>query len=180
MRFLVVFACVIILVSSGEIKEQVKNVISQTKAEQSFETCMNEKNMTRSDWFSEDEIMTDAHTKPENAEKKNTNGCAITCILKKLDLMDESNNIMEAKVHSEINNEFSYSPLIAGKIHKIARNCMKEARPITEECDKGFTLYACICRAVHKLERHGDHEIETEENENNEHEENGETNNPQE
>lgn len=39
-------------------------------------------------------------------------------------------------------------------------------RNITEECEKGFALFACATKAAHKLQKHEEHErVETDENE---------------
>ncbi|XP_011875686.1 PREDICTED: uncharacterized protein LOC105566366 [Vollenhovia emeryi] len=77
----------------------------------------------------------------------------------------EGTNIKEGQIHTEISKMFDESPFM-GMVHKIARKCMKEARSITEECEKGFSLYACISRMVHKMQKHEEHEgrEETEEN----------------
>lgn len=41
--------------------------------------------------------------------------------------MDGSNNLKESKIHLEINNQYG-DGRIARKMHKIARDCMKEGK----------------------------------------------------
>lgn len=39
-------------------------------------------------------------------------------------------------------------------------------KDITEECEKGFTLFTCVVRAVHDLQNHEEHErVTTDKNE---------------
>ncbi|KAL6420054.1 hypothetical protein ACFW04_001144 [Cataglyphis niger] len=103
--------------------------------------------------------MTGVHTEPENEERTRKLGCTIVCILKKENLM-EGSNIKEGRVHAKINKEAGGSPY-EGKMHKIARNCMKEVKDITEECEKGFTLFSCLTRGTHKLQNHEEHQTTT-------------------
>ncbi|XP_070154991.1 odorant binding protein 2 [Polyergus mexicanus] len=148
--------------ADSEVKRQFKNAIRTV--EDNFDVCMTENNITRDDWYKEEEVMTGVHAEPENEERTRKLGCAIVCVLKKENLM-EGSNIKEGKVHAKINKEAAGSPK-EGQIHKVARDCMKEVRNITEECEKGFTLFTCVIKAAHKLQKHEEHKrIETDENE---------------
>ncbi|KAM0730563.1 Pheromone-binding protein Gp-9 [Formica fusca] len=166
MKLLVLCICVLGFATSNladsEIKRQFKNAVRTV--EDNFDVCMTENNITQVDWYKEEEIMTGVHAEPENEERTRKLGCAIVCVLKKENLM-EGSNIQEGKVHAKINREVAGYPGEA-QIHKVARDCMKEVRNITEECEKGFALFACATKAAHKLQKHEEHErVETDENE---------------
>ncbi|KAL6262708.1 hypothetical protein P5V15_005500 [Pogonomyrmex californicus] len=165
MKILLVYVCILVLASfsSADVKERIKNAIKTATPEEDIETCLTENDMTREDIYREDQILTDLHKQPENEERTRKNGCFFACLLKKFELMEDS-NIKELKVHQELDKELSDSDmqLIA---HKIARKCMKQVRSITQECEKCFDLYECIMRAMHKVEGHGEHESEETEEE---------------
>ncbi|XP_025262844.1 pheromone-binding protein Gp-9-like [Camponotus floridanus] len=157
MKIIVLCVCVLGFASSNliedEIKRQFKSAVSR---EDNFETCMTENNVTFDDWYREEQIMTDVHKKPENEEKTRNLGCTIACFLKKENLIEDS-KIKEGKVHAKINKIYDGSR-DEGKAHKIARDCMKEVKNITEECEKCFSLFTCAVRAVHKSQKHEEHE----------------------
>ncbi|XP_011633454.1 pheromone-binding protein Gp-9-like [Pogonomyrmex barbatus] len=148
MKILLVYVCILVLASfsSADVKERIKNAIKAATPEEDVETCMTENGVTREDIYREDQILTDLHKQPENEERTRKNGCFFACLLKKFDLMEDS-NIKESKVHQELDKE-----------------CLI-VRSITQECEKCFDLYECIMRAMHKVEGHGEHEIEETEEE---------------
>ncbi|XP_050449227.1 pheromone-binding protein Gp-9-like [Cataglyphis hispanica] len=166
MKLLVLCICVLGFATSdlanNEIKQQFKSAM--TEVEDDMVACMTENNVTESDWYRVEEIMTGVHTEPENEEKTRKLGCTVVCLLKKENLM-EGSNIKEERFHAKINKEAAGSPY-EGKMHKIARNCMKEVKDITEVCEKGFALFSCFVKATHKLQHHEEHEtITTDQNE---------------
>ncbi|XP_011706544.1 PREDICTED: pheromone-binding protein Gp-9-like [Wasmannia auropunctata] len=67
------------------IKEQLKN--GAQPIEEDFDTCLTENDLTRDDFYKEEDIMTNVHTKSENEEKTRKIGCWIACVLKKQNLV---------------------------------------------------------------------------------------------
>ncbi|XP_072759175.1 uncharacterized protein [Anoplolepis gracilipes] len=168
MKVLVLCICALLLgiVSSNlagdEIKRNLKSAVSTVRS--NFMTCMTENNVTEDEWYEEEEIMTDVHKESGNEERTRKLGCTVACVLKKENLMEDG-NIKEGKVHAKINRDYGNLSMV-GQIHKFARDCMKKARNITEECEKGFSLFDCLLRTVHKFEEHEEHEkTETRESE---------------
>ncbi|XP_012534943.1 pheromone-binding protein Gp-9 [Monomorium pharaonis] len=164
MKSFVLCTFVFILASSGstELKQQLKNAVGDIR--DSVLACTNEIGLlSPTEMYEEEEIMTNVHTESGNEERTRKNGCFIACILKKENLMDGT-NIKEAQVHLKL-DEYVRPGREQGIAHKIARRCMKEARSITEECEKGFSLYSCVLRSLHKVMKHEEHEKEETEEE---------------
>lgn len=160
MKSLVLCVCVLIIGSSSstELKEQIKSAVGSI--ENDADTCLTEHDLTREDFYNEREIMTNVHTEPENEEKTKKIGCFMACVLKKQNLM-EGSNFKEGQIHVKLGEMFQHDL----EIHKVVRKCMKEARSITQECEKCFSMYVCVARAAHKAQKHEEHdktEVETE------------------
>ncbi|XP_029175252.1 pheromone-binding protein Gp-9-like [Nylanderia fulva] len=159
----------IVVLAQSELKQQLKNAVTSNIQDEIL-TCLTENNLTVDNFYSEVQIMTGVHARSENEEKTRNHGCAIACVLKKSDLMENS-NIDERKLHVKINQELSHSPHQV-RVHKVARDCIKEVKNITEECEKCFSLFTCVIKTAHKLEKHEEHvRTATEGNEEAEHEE---------
>ncbi|XP_077278777.1 pheromone-binding protein Gp-9-like [Temnothorax americanus] len=161
MKSLVLCACVLILAfqssSSSELRNRLKSAV-RSSIQSDAEACLTENNMARDDFYTEENIMTNLHAKPENAERTGKNGCFVACILKKQNIM-EGTNINEAQVHVKINEMENDGPEQA-IAHKVARKCIKKAKNITQECEKGWSLYVCIAEAIHKIDQHDEHDLD--------------------
>ncbi|XP_071570225.1 pheromone-binding protein Gp-9-like [Temnothorax nylanderi] len=162
MKSLVLCACVLIFAfqssSSSELKNRLKSAVGSNIGNDA-EACLTENDMTRENLYREEEIMINSYAEPENAERTRKNGCWVACILKKQNLM-EGTNIKEAQVHAKLNEIMNDGPELA-VAHKVARKCIKKAKSIIQECEKGFSLYVCIAEAVHKLGEHDEHELDS-------------------
>ncbi|KYM88739.1 Pheromone-binding protein Gp-9 [Atta colombica] len=157
MRSLVLYACILIIApfSSIELKN-IKNLIETTRDD--IEACQIENNVTYADLYSPEDMITDLPTQLENEEKTRKIGCWIACILKRQNLMEDS-NIKEGQIHVRINIEYSDNPREAF-MHQIASKCMKQVRDITQECEKSFSLLVCIIKTTYEEQKHQQHEIE--------------------
>ncbi|XP_014485141.1 PREDICTED: pheromone-binding protein Gp-9-like [Dinoponera quadriceps] len=156
MKVLAFCACSLALASfssAGTTGERLKQALSN---EDSFDTCMSENNMTTLDFYTKSEIIDNEYAKPGNEEKRRQNGCTLECLLREEGLMVGS-EIKEHKVHAEISRKMDGNPKEA-KAHKIARDCIREVSGITQECEKGFSLFVCIVKATHKATKHDEHE----------------------
>ncbi|XP_071570222.1 pheromone-binding protein Gp-9-like [Temnothorax nylanderi] len=165
MKSLVLCACVLIIAfqssSSSELKNRLKSAIESNIANYA-EACLTENDMTGVDRYTEEDIMTNLHAKPENAERTRKNGCMILCVLKKQNLM-EGTNIKEAQVHAKINetlNDPSDHGPVRAEAHRIARKCIKKVESIAQECEKSFSWYVCVVEAIDKLGQHDEHELD--------------------
>ncbi|KAL0130156.1 hypothetical protein PUN28_002040 [Cardiocondyla obscurior] len=171
MKVLLLCTCILIASStSSKLRQHLKNAVQTV--DNDARACLAENNMTHGEMFDEADIMTNLHTEPGNEERTRKNGCVIACLLKKQELMEDS-NIKESKIHSLINKEFPDE--LVGIAHKIARKCLKQVKSITDECEKGFSLYACVARAVHKVADHEEHTRKESEEEEEEEEEGPQT-----
>ncbi|XP_071570226.1 pheromone-binding protein Gp-9-like [Temnothorax nylanderi] len=152
MKSLVLCACVLIIAfqssSSSELKNQLKSAVGSNIANYAA-ACLTENDVTGDDRYTEEDIMTNLHAKPENAERTRKNGCVIACVIKKQNLM-EGTNIKEAQVHAKINETMNDGPARA-EAHRITGKCMEKVRSIAQECEKSFSLYVCIAEAIDKL-----------------------------
>ncbi|XP_011875687.1 PREDICTED: pheromone-binding protein Gp-9-like [Vollenhovia emeryi] len=164
MKGLVLCVCVLIIASSAELK-QPKNVTEILEA--SLETCATELTVDKRDLYREEDIMNNLHTQPGNEERTRKNGCFLACLLKKQNLM-EGTDIKESEVEEKITELFEDNPFQT-LAQTITRKCLKQARSDAEECEKGFTLFACAARILHSVQHHAEHtreeteaEIETE------------------
>ncbi|XP_077259329.1 pheromone-binding protein Gp-9-like [Temnothorax americanus] len=162
MKSLVLCACVLILAfqssSSSELKNRLKSAVG-SNVNNDLEACLTENDMTKNDAYDEEEIMNNLHAKPENAERTKKNGCWVACIFKKQNLM-EGANINEVQVHAKLNEIMNDGPELA-IAHKVARKCIKKAKSITQECEKGWSLNVCIAEAIHKIGQHDEHELDS-------------------
>ncbi|XP_039314759.1 uncharacterized protein LOC105194501 [Solenopsis invicta] len=70
----------------------------------------------------------------------------MACFLKKQNLM-EGTNIKEDEVIARL-NEVVVTDDVEKKLRTIVRKCIKEKKDITQECDKCFSIYVCIIKAV--------------------------------
>ncbi|XP_011687770.1 PREDICTED: pheromone-binding protein Gp-9-like [Wasmannia auropunctata] len=95
------------------------------------------------------------HEREETEEKPEPEKEDIVLVLRPL-WMEESGSIKEGQFHAKLSELFGDSP-VQVIAHKIARKCLKEVRGITQECEKCFSMYACVMRAVHKAQKHKDH-----------------------
>ncbi|XP_018313506.1 uncharacterized protein [Mycetomoellerius zeteki] len=157
MKSLVLYACILIIAPSSSIEpKKLKNVIETI--EDDIEACRIENNVTEVDVYKPQDMMTDLPTQIENEERTRRIGCWIACVLKRQDLMENS-NIKEAQIHVRINVEYGGS-LEEVIFHEIARKCMKQVRNITQECEKSFSLLVCVIKSVSKEQKHQELEIE--------------------
>ncbi|XP_072759314.1 uncharacterized protein [Anoplolepis gracilipes] len=151
MKILVFFICALGLALSNladdEIKEEFRGAVSTIQS--NLAICMIENNV------SEEEILTGVDKESGNEERRRKLGCTYACVLKRENLMEDS-NIKEREVHAKINTNYGPS-LIMPEVHEVARNCVKEVRNITEECEKGFSLLSCLIKEEDKSEEQEEH-----------------------
>ncbi|XP_011068667.1 PREDICTED: pheromone-binding protein Gp-9-like [Acromyrmex echinatior] len=158
MKSFVLYACILIIAfqpSSSIQLKKVKNIIETTGDD--IEACQIENNVTDADVYTPQDMITDLPTQPENEEKTRRMGCWIACVLKRQNLMENS-NIKEAQVHVRINVEHA-DDTDQDTFHQIARKCMKQVRNITQECEKSFSLLACVVKTAYEEQIHQQHKI---------------------
>ncbi|KAG5340021.1 PBGP9 protein, partial [Acromyrmex charruanus] len=158
MKSLVLYACILIIAfqpSSSVKLKKVKNIIETTGDD--IEACQIENNVTYVDAYSPQDMITDLPSQPENEEKTRRMGCWIACVLKRQNLMENS-NIKEAQVHVRINVEHA-DDIDQDIYHQIARKCMKQVRNITQECEKSFSLLACVIKTTYEEQMYQQHKI---------------------
>ncbi|XP_011875689.1 PREDICTED: pheromone-binding protein Gp-9-like [Vollenhovia emeryi] len=163
MKGLVLCVCVLILAScSSTFLKQARSKVHD-KIENDIETCSAEVDVSLDEFIDERDIMADVHTEPENLGRTRKSGCLIACVMKKMNLM-EGTDIKESQVHAKI-DEMLTSEADSDKVHTAMSKCMREARIITDECEKCFSIYACVSRIAHKEQKHKDHGMITPESE---------------
>ncbi|XP_018399322.1 PREDICTED: uncharacterized protein LOC108777034 isoform X2 [Cyphomyrmex costatus] len=157
MKSFLLYACFLIIAPSNLIEvKKFKHVIETLHDD--IEACMIENNVTETDNYNLEDFANDVHTQPENEERTRRLGCWVACVLKRQNLMEDS-NIKEPQIHVRINLEYGDIPDEA-IIHEIARKCMKQVRNVTQECKKSISLIACGAKAVYEEQRHRQLEIE--------------------
>uniref|UniRef100_A0A348G654 Pheromone-binding protein Gp-9 n=1 Tax=Odontomachus monticola TaxID=613454 RepID=A0A348G654_ODOMO len=159
MKVLAFCTCVLALIcfSSAETTgERLKQAFSLEQ--DNFDNCLTANNMTAQDLYTDVNIVNGEHEGAENEERRKKNGCTLECLLKAEGLMVGS-DIKEGKVHAQISRTMNGNSM-EGKAHKLARDCIREVKNITEECEKGFSLIVCLAKGGYKARNHGEHERE--------------------
>ncbi|XP_032672319.1 pheromone-binding protein Gp-9-like [Odontomachus brunneus] len=161
MKVLAFCACVLALVCFSSAETTGQRLKQALSLESNFDNCLEENDITQEDLYTEPNIINEEYKQAGNEERKRKNGCVFECIMKKEGLMVGS-DIKEGKVHEQINRQMANNPNV-GKVHKMARDCMREVKNISDvECEKGFSLLVCLMKAAHKEKNHGEHEHEHE------------------
>ncbi|XP_039307006.1 pheromone-binding protein Gp-9 [Solenopsis invicta] len=153
MKGFILWVCVFIFASSSSSKlKEEKHINTNVRAIQDeIKPCLSEIGIAYEALYPPAEIIANVHTQPANKERTKNHGCFMACVLKKQNLI-EGTNIKEAQLYSRLHEILDEE--LDGPGHQIIRKCMEEVRNMTQECEKGFSLYVCIVKeaAAHEEE----------------------------
>ncbi|KAM0730562.1 Pheromone-binding protein Gp-9 [Formica fusca] len=111
--------------------------------------CLSQVNLTREEAYNVDNILNNVHEQPEMKEKRRKHGCAIECILKKMNWM-EGTELKEERIYAIVTKLLT-DHLLQAKAQKLIRDCAKEVRDTTpERCEKGVTAMVCTMKGIEK------------------------------
>ncbi|CAL1673908.1 unnamed protein product [Lasius platythorax] len=113
-----------------------------------YSTCLTETDTTENDIYTIGDIINDRYNQSENQEKVRKNGCLIHCLLKKENVIEESEFNIE-KMHTEFTKKTNAQP--GDNAYKALDDCIEKVKDITDKCEKSLALVACYIKAETRL-----------------------------
>ncbi|XP_011633426.1 pheromone-binding protein Gp-9-like isoform X1 [Pogonomyrmex barbatus] len=143
MKKLVFYICIFDVIFSIE-----GNPIKIGSANDNYNVCLTENNVSNNDMFTIEDVVNDRHKEPDNEEKIKKNGCVIQCLFEKVGAMVGAEYNVE-KIRDDFSKKTNAQP--GEEIFIALDNCIDKTKDLTEKCEKTFALAECFMKAEKRI-----------------------------